>query len=270
MRYGRSAHELDMEEDEEEPIGQVEGGEAEGSHQITEEEKAMVKKLHRNVGHPQQPEFIRYMRAGRVRPEVIRWAAKEFRCDVCEAKQHPKSARPATIPRSYQPNKVIGVDITFIPQVGGGGVIPVLNVLDWGTNYQMMEMLEGKQPHEVWEALQRVWFRIFGVPEIIVTDQGREFSQVFQMEAAKLGILSHQTAARAPWQQGRTERHGAHFKEILEKARAEEVITNDQELVALMREVEQAKNRYSNRSGFAPGSASDWTVAESSKLITLG
>ena len=244
--------ELDMEEDEEEPIGQVEGGEAEGSHQITEEEKAMVKKLHRNVGHPQQPEFIRYMRAGRVRPEVIRWAAKEFKCDVCEAKQHPKSARPATIPRSYQPNKVIGVDITFIPQVGGGGVIPVLNVLDWGTNYQMMEMLEGKQPQEVWEALQRVWFRIFGVPEIIVTDQGREFSQVFQMEAAKLGILSHQTAARAPWQQGRTERHGAHFKEILEKARAEEVITDDQELVALMREVEQAKNRYSNRSGFAP------------------
>eukprot|EP00435_Cladocopium_sp_Y103_P043073 s847_g12.t1 len=235
------SQDLDLADDEDEEVCPVEEGEAEGSHQITEEEKAMVKKLHRNVEHPQNPEFIRYMRAGRVRPEVIRWTAKEFKCDVCEAKQHPKAARPAAIPRSYQPNKVIGVDITYVPLVGGGGVIPVLNVLDWGTNYQMMEKLDGKQPQEAWEALQQVWFRVFGVPEIIVTDQGKEFSLLFQSEAAKLGILAHQTAARAPWQQGRTERHGSIFKDILEKARTEEVITTEKELVALMREVEQAR-----------------------------
>ena len=237
---------------DEEEVCQVEGGEQEGSSQITEEEQRMVAKLHRNVGHPQRAEFIRFMRAARVRPEVVRWASKEFKCDVCESKSNPKPARPAAIPRSYQPNKVIGVDITFIPQVGGGGVIPILNILDWGTNYQMMEKLESKHPQEVWEVLRNVWFRIFGAPEVIVTDQGKEFSQAFQVEAAKVGILVHQTAARAPWQQGRTERHGAHFKDILEKARSEEVITSEQELVSLMREVEQAKNRYSNRSGFAP------------------
>jgi hypothetical protein len=39
----------------------------------------------------------------------VRWAAKEYRCDVCEAKAQPKAARPTTIPRSFQPNRVIGV-----------------------------------------------------------------------------------------------------------------------------------------------------------------
>eukprot|EP00435_Cladocopium_sp_Y103_P018800 s2487_g4.t1 len=241
----------DNQSDEEE-ICPMESGEAEGTHQITEQEQQAVMKLHRNVGHPQRAEFLRFMRAGKLRPEVIRWTSKHFRCDVCESKAHPKAARPATLPRSFQPNKVIGVDVTYVPNVGGGGVFPVLNILDWGTNYQMMERLEGKQPQEVWDALERVWFRTFGPPEIIVTDQGKEFSQLFQVEASKKGIVAHQTAAKAPWQQGRTERHGAHFKTILEKARSEEVITTQQEMDALMREVEQAKNRYSNRSGFAP------------------
>ena len=237
---------------DEEEMCPVEGGEAEGTHQITEQEKQAVMKLHRNVGHPQKAEFIRFMRAGRIRPEVIRWASREFRCDVCESKSHPKPARPTTLPKSFQPNKVIGVDVTYVPNTGGGGVFPVLNVLDWGTNYQMAERLEGKQPQEVWEALERIWFRIFGPPEVIVTDQGREFCQHFQTEAAKKGIVTHQTAARAPWQQGRTERHGAHYKAILDKARSEEVITTYEEMDALMREVEQAKNRFSNRSGFSP------------------
>ena len=64
-----------------------------------------------------------------------------------------KPARPTTLPKSFQPNKVIGVDVTYVPNIGGGGVFPVLNVLDWGTNYQMAERLEGKQPQEVWGSL---------------------------------------------------------------------------------------------------------------------
>ncbi len=70
--------------------------------------------------------------------------------------------------------------------------------------------------------------------------------------AAAYGVVVFQAGARAPWQNGKTERHGAHYKELLEKARGETVIANDQELQLLMQEVEGAKNRFSNRSVFSP------------------
>ena len=222
------------------------------AYEVTQAEKDAVMKLHRNVGHPQKAEFIRFMRAGGVRAEVVRWAAKEFECDVCKSKQQPKAARPASIPKSFQPNKVLGVDLVFIPEVGGIGTFPAVSLLDWGTNYQMVERVENRHPREVWDKIVSIWFRVFGPPEMMISDPGTEFGEEFQEMAAQHGIVFHQTGARAPWQQGKTERHGGHYKTILEKARSEVVISNKNELGALMKEVEQAKNRFSNRSGFSP------------------
>ena len=116
----------------------------------------------------------------------------------------------------------------------------------------MVQRLDGKQPAEVWRAFNDHWARIFGYPDMVVTDPGREFLSDFMQTALSYGIVVHQTAARAVWEQGKTDRHGAHWKELLKKARAEVVVTTEDELNQLMREVEQAKNRYANRSGFSP------------------
>ena len=43
-------------------------------------------------------------------------------------------------------------------------------------------------------------------------------------DAGKELIVVYQIGAPAPWQNGKTERYGAHFKDLLEKARAEMVI----------------------------------------------
>lgn len=83
-------------------------------------------------------------------------------------------------------------------------------------------------------------------------DAGKEFSEKLMQKAASQGIVTHQIAAKAPWQQGRTERHGAHYKDLLQKARAETVVSSSEELKMLMNEVELAKNRFSNRSGYSP------------------
>ena len=128
----------------------------------------------------------------------------------------------------------------------GKQTVPVLNILDWGTNYQMCEVLSGKSPNEVWEAYMSTWARTFGHPEVITCDAGREFLGEFIQRAASEGIVIHQIASKAPWQQGKTERHGGHFKELLEKVRSEVVIQSTRDLKQIMVEVEQAKNRYSN------------------------
>ena len=180
----------------------------------------------------------------------VRWAAKEYRCDVCEAKAQPKAARPTTIPRSFQPNRVIGVDLFFVNPPGGGNQsLPVLNVVDWGTSYQSVELLTSKRPDAVWEAFNlqshmAANFRTTWSPRLRCR---KGIPRKLHTEC-----LVHQIASKAPWQQGKTERHGAHFKALLEKSRSEVVVTEEEELQQLTMEVEQAKNRYSNRSGFDP------------------
>ena len=252
----RTPEVLHEEEDEEHDDGLLDGelrGEQDGEYSPTGPEKNAILKVHKAVGHPQRGEFVRFLRAARVRKELVRWAAREFKCEICEAKAQPKAARPAAIPRSYQPNRVVGVDLFYITAPGGGSQdVPVLNMLDWGTHYQMAEILESKQPEEVWEAFSRTWMRTFGPPEVLTFDAGREFLKRFMSQASGHGIVTHQIAAKAPWQQGKTERHGGHFKALLEKARSEFVVRNLKDLRQLVGEVEQAKNRYANRSGFAP------------------
>ncbi|CAK9115684.1 unnamed protein product, partial [Durusdinium trenchii] len=197
-------------------------GEDAPSYEPTPHEKQMVMKLHRGVGHPQINELVRLMRAARVRGEIVRWTAKHFKCEACAANPEPKAVRPVAIPRTYQPCKVIGMDLIFIPEVGGGSAFPALSIVDWGTNYQMVE-------------------------KVLAVDAGKEFSSRMMNLAASHGIVTHQIAARAPWQQGKTERHGAHYKDLLEKARAEAVASSEDELRRLMQEVEMVKNRFSNR-----------------------
>eukprot|EP00435_Cladocopium_sp_Y103_P050345 s671_g15.t1 len=243
-------------ENEESPVKKIdrleERGEVEGDRQITPQEKASVLKLHKGVGHPNLPDFVRFLKTARVKDEVIRWTAREFRCPTCEANPRPKPSRLASIPKSFQPGRVLGVDLIYIPEVGGGSTFPALNMIDWGTGYQMVERADNKDPRHLWELLWRSWARVFGVPKLIICDGGREFISHFIQQANGHGVAVHQIGAKAPWQQGRTERHGGHFKELLAKARQEVVITEDRELRLLMQEVEQAKNRFSHRSGFSP------------------
>ena len=88
----------------------------------------------------------------------------------------------------------------------------------------------------------------------------REFMGKFINRAAAEGIVVHQIASKAPWQQGKTERHEGHFKELLDKARSEVVVQSQRDLQRLMAEVETTKNRYSNRSGFRLANGPDYPL----------
>eukprot|EP00435_Cladocopium_sp_Y103_P057754 s1878_g20.t1 len=256
-----------MDEDDDEEMGEVEpmpqmeqanpeaievAGEASIERPVTEEEIRAVHKLHKGLGHPAIQDLVRFMKSARVKPEVNRWTSKSFACPICEARPRTKTIRPATIPKTYQPNRVIGIDLIFLPGIGGESLLPALSVVDYGSNFQLVELLESKDPDEVWSALWRCWMRTFGVPEVLTCDAGKEFAAGFCKRATACGIVTYQVGARAPWQNGKAERHGAHYKELLDKARSEMVVTSIEELKLLMQEVEQAKNRFSNRSGFSP------------------
>ena len=231
-----------------EEVGAATVGEAAPS----KSEVAKIYKLHKNLGHPELSSFLRFLRAGRVREDVLKWVRSSFRCATCESLQVPKAPRPAVVPRCYAPGVAVGIDLFFIPDIRNQKSIPVLNVVDLGTNYQMIEMLENKDPLHIWRTFWRVWARTFGLPQFVAIDEGREFRGGFSRLCAGAGTVVFRAAARAPWQQGRVERHGGVIKEMIEKSREEMPPTCMEELVHILHACESAKNRYSNRSGYSP------------------
>ncbi len=219
---------------------------------VTEDDKRKVAKLHVNLGHPARDSFLRFLRAGRVREEVVRWTAKEFSCAACESHRLPKAPRPAVVPKCYKPGVAVALDLFYIPDVQNQRSIPVLNVVDLGTNYQMIEMIESREPSSVWRAFWAVWARTFGMPQYVAVDEGLEFRGKLTQWCSQFGTIVFRSAARSPWQQGKVERHGGVIKEMITRAREAAVPTSDEELRAVLYECECAKNRFSNRSGFSP------------------
>lgn len=219
---------------------------------VTESDKRKIRRLHNNLGHPSAQSFMRALRVARARPEVVKFVKEEFRYDICEAHVQPKAARPSILPRHFAPGKVIGVDVVFMPSNNPRHTIPVLNVTDWATCYQALEPLEGRLSETIWKGFMRSWVRTFGMPEMVVCDQGREFMNSFCRRVDESGAIIRTIGARSPWQQGRTERHGGLAKGMLKKVVEQIGPSNYDEWVTCVYEVESAKNRMFNRSGYSP------------------
>ncbi|CAK9017006.1 Copia protein [Durusdinium trenchii] len=242
-RLRRSEEEKAHEEEEEEETG---------SQQISKEEKRLVQKLHNNLGHPQTMDFCRALRMARARSAVWKYVKDEFRCEACEQHPRPRSARPAMLPKNFEPARTIGIDVVYFPGLDVRSVKPVLNMVDWATGYQMLEPLQSMQSEHVWNTFHSTWVRVFGMPECIVVDQGREFGKDFTEKINEMGAVMKVIGARAPWQQGRTERHGGLAKEIFVKLREDALPTSEDEWKQCIHVLEAAKNRMFNRSGFSP------------------
>ena len=101
--------------------------------------------------------------------------------------------------------------------------------------------------------LQSGWIQYFGPPLVIIADQGKEFvGTQFKKFTNANSILLHIIDVRAPWQNGRTERHGDIYKKIFERARWLHSPSSPMALQRLAMECNAAENRLSNRSGCSP------------------
>ena len=211
---------------------------------VSEEDKRKIRKLHVNLGHPSLPSFLRFLKAGRVREEVRSWVRHSFTCPTCQAQQVPKAPRPAVVPKCYSPGVVVGIDIFYIPDSTNTRSLPILSMVDLGTNYHMVEYVESKEPERLWGTFWKVWARTFGLPQYVTVDEDREFRGGFSRLCSNAGVIMFRAAARAPWQQGKVERHGGVFKMMVEKSREEMPPTNHEDLIQILYACESAKNRY--------------------------
>ena len=101
-------------------------------------------------------------------------------------------------------------------------------------------------------AFSEHWVRHSSWPELMITDQGLEFvGQEFTTYVAQGGCLQHFIDSKSPWQQGRTERSGGSLKEDLHDICEEAAIITDGDFDIALTSALDARNRFSNRSGYS-------------------
>ena len=207
-------------------------------------------KLHRNLGHPPPNEFGRALRHAGAHRNVIRWAVRDMVCPACEGRAKPSAKRPGALPRCLRFNQVIGADLVEFNDGQHRRIL--LNVVCWGTGYQMAQIVSDKTSCSTRDAFAECWVKHYGWPELVVTDQGPEFiGQEFSLYLGGNGCLQHTIDSQSPWQQGRTERAGGLLKDDLLKVIEDCAIVTEDDFNLALASALDARNRFTNRSGYS-------------------
>ena len=161
-----------------------------------------------------------------------------------------RPARKSAPIRELDFNECVGVDVIFLP-LPDGTTRPSLNIIDWGTKFQLMIPMDTKKPAATREAY-RHWLRLFGAPKKMAIDLGREFKGHFARCAETDGTFVDPAAVEAPHQRGITERHGKTFKFMLMKAMETHSCETVAEWEDLVDVTTMTKNRMYQHNGFSP------------------
>ena len=210
-----------------------------------------VYRLHRNLGHPDPAAFLRALRHAGAKPEIVQWVKHHFECPVCAAKRKPNLPRPGHLVRSLQFNDIVGIDTLFFDWKDQ--TFPMINMVCWGSGLQIVEPINEKTAKEAKDAFLRAWCTPFGVPSVVIADQGSEFTgKDFMHVVSDLGIMIHLIDSRSPWQNAKTEKAGGLFKSKLQFLLDECSAVSMDEFLQCVRETCIGRNRYYHRSGFSP------------------
>jgi transposase InsO family protein len=116
----------------------------------------------------------------------------------------------------------------------------------------MATFMPDKQSTTVVHAFASLWMKHYGAPELLICDQGSEFTgAAFADYCGDAGILVHYTDAASPWQNGRTERAGGLLRDHMKTMFKEMPIESEADLELYLTSALDARNRYIQRSGFS-------------------
>ena len=210
----------------------------------------LVRRAHEGLGHPETERFVRILRHGKA-PQAAIDIAKSLQCFVCQTYKLPDPARRGVPPRETTAvNDMIGLDTVHLRDHQNNAA-PALNIVDWGSHFQLVIPLRQETSEAVREAYrQRTKF--FGPPRKILNDLGTEFRAQFTAQAERDGSEVAPGPLEAPTQRGLTERAGGIFKDLLYKAMATYPCSNLAEWKELVDITCMTRNRLLLRAGYSP------------------
>ena len=171
--------------------------------------KQEIARLH-NLSHPGRKPSIKLVTDRYIWPNMKRDVADFVRnCQACQRNKiskHTKSPLGELPTAEHERFSVLHRDIAG-PLPSCEGYKYLLTVIDRETNWFEAITVRNISSHNVTKALVENWISKFGVPEIIITDQGTQFqSDYFKDIARILGIEQRRTTAYHPQCNGKIER----------------------------------------------------------------
>ena len=213
-----------------------------------------VRKMHRQFGHVAPRVLLEILRASGAKPEFLR-AAKFLRCEGCDAHRPKAQTSKVTLPRTYEFNRTVGVDI-FEVKDADNTRYSILSMVDQGTCFQQACVVRegGSQPSSqaCFKAFQEKWSSWAGQPHEVVTDRGLHNRGAFAQGLASRGTTVTTIGVESPEMIGRTERHGGLLKAMIVRTIAELKLIGSESIAEATNQCVITKNSMSRVKGFAP------------------
>lgn len=216
---------------------------------LSSADKAKLRRIHANLGHPAPETLARHLKAAQEAPELIE-AALDFQCDVCLESTYPRHQRPSKLPEPKEFNDLIGVDGFYFKSKSGYRAYAI-HALDEASCFQQARRAPSRLGTHAMQALNEFWISWAGPPKQVYLDPAGEFRseqilEFFQEHNTKIFVTA------AAWQRGRLERHGDILKEMLARMDSENPIVNDSSFDQALLQAILAKNALVRHSGFSP------------------
>ena len=219
------------------------------AHQVDFHDEKTLQKLHRQFGHCGSGKLGKLLSSQTtVGKDIMSKIEKIIQsCDICIKYGRAQPKPSVGLPQSIEFNGCVSLDLHQLTQLGKS--VWYLHIIDQFSRFSMAKIVYNKRGDEILDAFLMEWVRIFGPPQKLLTDNGREFSNSeFHAFAAMFNVKLITTAAESPWSNGTVERHNAILTETFLKVLDDLKCSPDQALAYSV----FAKNSLVNSNGFSP------------------
>ena len=262
-----------------------EGEIAQGEEQeVSEQEEPnpeileMIRKCHRNLGHPGQDSFLRLLRDAGASQEVMSAAAK-FRCPDCLRRGRKAPTRPSVIPKVYDKWQCVSIDTFWwktpreaLQEGEKPSFFMGLSMMDEATDFHTAVIIKtgddtptARLSGNVFqEAFNKHWLRAYPAPSLLRYD-AEGFMRKLEVSRwlETFGMKLEPIAGESAWQLGK---HSKHLQTLKEQMNLLCLETQNQldahELLSLS---VAAKNNMHNIRGYSPN---QWAFGQNFSRIT--
>ena len=214
--------------------------------------RAVLKKLHTNLGHPSRDDLRRFMKsagASQALLDAVGW----LRCTACAKSQRPQLHRHTRLPpHDLQFNDQVMVDCFHVKDGREHGHW-FMSMLDRATMFHVVSLIPNHSPEAFVRVFLDHWIKWAGSPVEVSIDLETGFGGVFFADQlGKGGTRVLPIAGQAHWQHGKVERHGGILKDIIARVVAETTAWGPENMKIIGDEAANAKNSLIREHGFSP------------------
>jgi len=206
--------------------------------------------LHVVLGHPSADRLKRMLQIAGCSSVVLK-TAEGLQCQICQAVRPPGAEPKVSGQRPTRFGEKVLSDSFYVWDIADERY-NVTHLLDGLTEYHVGIVSKQPSASVSAELLQNRWCAVFGPPDVLQTDGGKEYEEVVQRLGRALDFRHEVVPPGAKWRQGQVERHGAVVKLMMMRTIAAHQVKGLEDLKLVAAACFSAKNRLCNKMGMSP------------------